>query len=98
MPGSEVRSPAIVANPPRARDCNSLPRGGNVGRRRCRRPGQFAEAAAGTSLRCCQRCFIASSNGASTERRTEEHTSELESLMRISYAVFCLKKKTKRKK
>src|SRR3546814_6268054 len=30
--------------------------------------------------------------------RSEEHTSELQSLMRISYAVFCLKKKTKTKK
>src|SRR3546814_5776318 len=30
--------------------------------------------------------------------RSEEHTSELQSLMRISYAVFCLKKKTKIKK
>src|SRR3546814_17801193 len=29
------------------------------------------------------------------EERSEEHTSELQSLMRISYAVFCLKKKTK---
>src|SRR3546814_7610586 len=29
------------------------------------------------------------------EPRSEEHTSELQSLMRISYAVFCLKKKTK---
>src|SRR3546814_2248750 len=28
--------------------------------------------------------------------RSEEHTSELQSLMRISYAVFCLKKKTDR--
>src|SRR3546814_10657721 len=28
------------------------------------------------------------------ENRSEEHTSELQSLMRISYAVFCLKKKT----
>src|SRR3546814_6388233 len=27
-----------------------------------------------------------------SERRSEEHTSELQSLMRISYAVFCLKK------
>src|SRR3546814_5855079 len=27
-------------------------------------------------------------------RRSEEHTSEIQSLMRISYAVFCLKKKT----
>src|SRR3546814_7836818 len=29
--------------------------------------------------------------------RSEEHTSELQSLMRTSYAVFCLKKKTKQK-
>src|SRR3546814_5946212 len=31
------------------------------------------------------------------QRRSEEHTSELQSLMRHSYAVFCLKKKTKNK-
>src|SRR3546814_7960755 len=31
---------------------------------------------------------------AAQEVRSEEHTSELQSLMRISYAVFCLKKKT----
>src|SRR3546814_7375265 len=33
--------------------------------------------------------------GEITSNRSEEHTSELQSLMRISYAVFCLKKKTK---
>src|SRR3546814_5402926 len=32
-------------------------------------------------------------DGAANARRSEEHTSELQSLMRISYAVFCLKKK-----
>src|SRR3546814_10177540 len=32
-----------------------------------------------------------------TGRRSEEHTSELQSLMRISYAVFCLKKKIQTK-
>src|SRR3546814_4549622 len=31
---------------------------------------------------------------ADRENRSEEHTSELQSLMRISYAVFCLKKQT----
>src|SRR3546814_7030268 len=36
--------------------------------------------------------FPASSHAA-TVKRSEEHTSELQSLMRISYAVFCLKKK-----
>src|SRR3546814_3653077 len=35
------------------------------------------------------RCVIRSA----ASRRSEEHTSELQSLMRISYAVFCLKKK-----
>src|SRR3546814_3997338 len=30
-----------------------------------------------------------------SQNRSEEHTSELQSLMRISYAVFCLKKKNK---
>src|SRR3546814_5141646 len=34
---------------------------------------------------------------ARSEERSEEHTSELQSLMRISYAVFCLKKKKKKK-
>src|SRR3546814_1512870 len=32
------------------------------------------------------------------EMRSEEHTSELQSLMRISYAVFCLKKKKNKNK
>src|SRR3546814_6497953 len=35
--------------------------------------------------------------GPRTRLRSEEHTSELQSLMRISYAVFCLKKKKLRK-
>src|SRR3546814_7125448 len=35
--------------------------------------------------------------GEPRKHRSEEHTSELQSLMRISYAVFCLKKKNKKK-
>src|SRR3546814_2441443 len=46
---------------------------------------------------CCARAALgqASAKPAPTisARRSEEHTSELQSLMRISYAVFCLKKK-----
>src|SRR3546814_8935679 len=38
---------------------------------------------------CCRCCCV--------QTRSEEHTSELQSLMRISYAVFCLKKKNKKK-
>src|SRR3546814_9447150 len=41
--------------------------------------------------RCRPECAIGRSG---RNRRSEEHTSELQSLMRISYAVFCLKKKT----
>src|SRR3546814_8651491 len=37
--------------------------------------------------------WIAAPLALSPPRRSEEHTSELQSLMRISYAVFCLKKK-----
>src|SRR3546814_7818419 len=44
------------------------------------RPEYFVEAVEGRS--------------ADLNQRSEEHTSELQSLMRISYAVFCLKKKT----
>src|SRR3546814_8514311 len=51
------------------------------------RPGGLPAAASTRAIRgraahCCR-----------THRRSEEHTSELQSLMRISYAVFCLKKK-----
>src|SRR3546814_7114059 len=39
------------------------------------------------------RCDFTSAAAFAKSRRSEEHTSELQSLMRISYAVFCLKKK-----
>src|SRR3546814_2506460 len=38
--------------------------------------------------------FFSNAEAADMAGRSEEHTSELQSLMRISYAVFCLKKKT----
>src|SRR3546814_4243051 len=40
--------------------------------------------------------FLRSRMHESPRWRSEEHTSELQSLMRISYAVFCLKKKTQK--
>src|SRR3546814_10087473 len=47
------------------------------------------------SSQCRPRCLRPSAlPGAKATWRSEEHTSELQSLMRISYAVFCLKKKT----
>src|SRR3546814_8721700 len=39
--------------------------------------------------------FVTTAHERRLVARSEEHTSELQSLMRISYAVFCLKKKTK---
>src|SRR3546814_5051041 len=42
-----------------------------------------------------QSAFDAADGQAGFVERSEEHTSELQSLMRISYAVFCLKKKKK---
>src|SRR3546814_9728810 len=45
----------------------------------------------------CHVCLISSAS-ACIIKRSEEHTSELQSLMRISYAVFCLKKKIKKQK
>src|SRR3546814_2353176 len=61
-----------------------------------RRPGDFARLRAldtlarGIGVRCVATGDILYH---APERRSEEHTSELQSLMRISYAVFCLKKK-----
>src|SRR3546814_4689680 len=47
------------------------------------------QAANGAWLRVCEPCDRVLPHAS----RSEEHTSELQSLMRISYAVFCLKKK-----
>src|SRR3546814_1131924 len=44
--------------------------------------------------RCLARLVFALEQSRSLDGRSEEHTSELQSLIRISYAVFCLKKKT----
>src|SRR3546814_4965838 len=53
-----------------------------------KRLGDFARGAA-QAPPCTEK------NDALQDPRSEEHTSELQSLMRISYAVFCLKKKKK---
>src|SRR3546814_4918808 len=39
---------------------------------------------------------VSAAQTAASNQRSEEHTSELQSLMRISYAVFCLKKKKRK--
>src|SRR3546814_6553874 len=66
--------------------------------RRARRPLSRggAGSAAGRLLRLG--LCVAELRPLRRQQRSEEHTSELQSLMRISYAVFCLKKKKKQKK
>src|SRR3546814_4105717 len=51
----------------------------------------------GRAIRRRRECLACGRRYTTFERqeRSEEHTSELQSLMRISYAVFCLKKKNK---
>src|SRR3546814_2643964 len=53
--------------------------------------------AAATSVVAAGAACAESADAASPPARSEEHTSELQSLMRISYAVFCLKKQTNHK-
>src|SRR3546814_6476329 len=77
--------PGIV--PVRAARPNSFSRvSSRALRSASRSPGR-----SGTASRAV--CSIACGGTRSCLRRSEEHTSELPSLMRISYAVFCLKKK-----
>src|SRR3546814_2398255 len=54
--------------------------------------GRFTKADAGAFLDV-EGVSVHRVSGYSERCRSEEHTSELQSLMRISYAVFCLKKK-----
>src|SRR3546814_1788417 len=61
-------------------------------------PGGQRVAGAGVAVGAgFQRVDQGVESGPGGERRSEEHTSELQSLMRISYAVFCLKKKKKQR-
>src|SRR3546814_13367567 len=59
-----------------------------------RSTGRLVGGAERTRLQFRQRTDAGCRPGLGGTDRSEEHTSELQSLMRISYAVFCLKKKT----
>src|SRR3546814_4080367 len=62
---------------------------------RCRPPPQLVEGGV-ARVRHARRHILEATQAREQRRlaeRSEEHTSELQSLMRISYAVFCLKKK-----
>src|SRR3546814_4157344 len=63
-----------------------------VRRRRCERVGIRADP---FLVEGRQRLVLAAIGRRHQRQRSEEHTSELQSLMRNSYAVFCLKKKKK---
>src|SRR3546814_2711633 len=68
---------------------------GAPGRLRARdRAGREARRAPGLRRGRGGRARARAADDALAGTRSEEHTSELQSLMRISYAVFCLKKKT----
>src|SRR3546814_9384664 len=57
---------------------------------------EAAEAETAACLRVCRRtALVTDLRHTHPSGRSEEHTSELQSLMRISYAVFCLTKKKK---
>src|SRR3546814_9137401 len=87
------------------------PCGGNVrrravrmGRARCGHPNEAGRWPPTFMANCCSRkrrprsgacAIICPASALPRSRRSEEHTSELQSLMRISYAVFFLKKKKK---
>src|SRR3546814_6662534 len=79
LPGSLVTAGALSDGPPRAPGTSVI--GALV------RSGQYP-----LGLRSGDEVLVVVTGDAVS--RSEEHTSELQSLMRISYAVFCLKKKT----
>src|SRR3546814_8408673 len=73
-------------------------RHGQVGRAQRSGPGQTTTSEAATNEQSRRILRYAKFRGRfrpTVATRSEEHTSELQSLMRISYAVFCLKKKKK---
>src|SRR3546814_10352874 len=95
MSPAQVRRVVLARNKsarasPRKRPVSKIPAGSNARRTR-------ASKAATCGWRgCCAGTDPRIASGARTSR-SEEHTSELQSLMRISYAVFCLKKKRQKK-
>src|SRR3546814_6036995 len=89
--------PAVIRKTPRQlakrdmvrfprRDADRGPRTSHL-RPTCGTAGDHGSSRAGMPFLC------SAVSGGTSWKRSEEHTSELQSLMRISYAVFCLKKK-----
>src|SRR3546814_10784528 len=102
-PPRSTRTHTLFPDPPRFRSAGGRPFPGDIYVQRPIRNGDSTdrdECADRACRRLAQsiarrhsiRAYRASLASARHERRSEEHTSELQSLMRISYAVFCLKK------
>src|SRR3546814_7446945 len=91
---AQTRSPACTPCSRRAvASANTSSRKACHDQRRRGPDSLAAYSAIWSPLPLASRC-AAKFTRAPVNQRSEEHTSELQSLMRISYAVFCLKKKT----
>src|SRR3546814_6789632 len=87
MTADDYRASRPIVDPLRLFDCSPVGDGAVC----------VIVAAAGANARAV-RITGAQGMRAGRNERSEEHTSELQSLMRISYAVFCLKKKNKQQR
>src|SRR3546814_3845722 len=89
----------MIRRPPRSTRTDTLFPYTTLFRSRARSPyrqREWRKASCGSSSKRTPSCrvILRYRDEADVLQRPEEHTSELQSLMRISYAVFCLKKKT----
>src|SRR3546814_4351745 len=87
---SNGTSAIITPVSPPATKMASAPDTNSIGTAKITRPSSMVAMKA----KICTPVGSATASEAAEKKRSEEHTSELQSLMRISYAVFCLKKKT----
>src|SRR3546814_6707433 len=96
LPGEpDIVSELLLADPETERDAVAVPHPvlGNQPHQRTREPGGGGAAGAVRDPRVGPPQLLAQHTDNTERHRSEEHTSELQSLMRISYADFCLKKK-----
>src|SRR3546814_4801596 len=85
----------MIRRPPRSTRTDTLFPYTTLFRSPSRATGQATRSSRSSSPR--RRCRTSTPPSTSSPSRSEEHTSELQSLMRISYAVFCLKKKNSKR-
>src|SRR3546814_3642240 len=97
VPFAEPGCPKVQLRPARRWSMNGWLPGAPIGGLAPRRTLDMMKSAPVACTAFVAWCFLAlclwSGTAAAQDPRSEEHTSELQSLMRISYAVFCLKKK-----